>query len=64
MFDQNQVLVAAAIVFLGLSIPEPKETNQSRSAKHSTEEAASKKKNGYHCNSNDHKDNVTSKLST
>lgn len=65
MFDQNQVLVAAAIVFLGLSIPETKEAHLPSSnqkscpcAKHTTE--APCKKNGCHC---DHKDNVASKLS-
>lgn len=65
MFDQNQALVAAAIVFLGLSIPETKETHLPSSnqiscpcAKHTTE--ATCKKDDCHC---DHKDNVASKLS-
>lgn len=65
MIEQNQVLVAAAIVFLGLTTPETKNTihpaNHCQCLKHTNEAAC--KKNGYHCTPKDSKDNVTSKLS-
>ncbi|KAI7881165.1 hypothetical protein K492DRAFT_207012 [Lichtheimia hyalospora FSU 10163] len=60
MFDQSQVLVAAAIVFLGLSTPETKPnhpSNASRSSKHTTEVYCNK--NACHCTPSDHKQNVT-----